>query len=272
MIALIEKAKNNEIDIIFLAIPIQQQSQLEQLTAKLADTTVSLYYIPTFFLTDLLHSRWGYIEEIPYLSLRETPFYGVDGTLKRLEDVIFGSLIVLIISIPMLIIAAVIRQTSKGPILFKQHRYGLNGEKIEVWKFRSMTVAEDGEDIPQAKQNDPRITQFGAFLRRTSLDELPQFINVVQGQMSIVGPRPHAVAHNEGYRKEIYGYMLRHKVKPGITGWAQINGWRGQTDTLEKMEKRVEHDMWYIKNWSILLDIKIIYLTIIHGFTHPNAY
>ena len=269
---LINKAKRSEIDIIFLAMPVQQQYQVEELTTELADTTASLYYVPNFFLTDLLHARWGYLEDIPYLSLRETPFYGVDGTLKRIEDVVLSSLILLLISIPMLIIALAVKFTSKGPVLFKQRRYGLAGEEIEVWKFRSMTVTEDGESIPQAKLNDPRITSLGAFLRKTSMDELPQFINVLQGHMSIVGPRPHAVAHNEEYRKKIYGYMLRHKVKPGITGWAQVNGWRGETDTLDKMENRVEHDVWYIQNWSLWLDLRVIFLTIIYGFTNPNAY
>jgi len=272
LLELIKRAKNNEIDIIFLAMPVHQQHQIEQFTVELADTTASLYYIPNFFLTDLLHARWGYLGDIPYLSLRETPFYGVHGTLKRLEDIILSSLILLLVSIPMLIISLAVKFTSKGPVLFKQQRYGLDGNEIKVWKFRSMTVTEDGDNIPQATRNDPRITPLGAFLRKTSLDELPQFINVIQGQMSIVGPRPHAAAHNEEYRKQIYGYMLRHKVKPGITGWAQINGWRGETDTLDKMENRVEHDIWYIRNWSVWLDLKIIFLTIIHGFTNPNAY
>jgi putative colanic acid biosynthesis UDP-glucose lipid carrier transferase len=269
---LMNKAKNNEIDVIFLALPAEQQSIMEILTTELADTTASVYFIPNFFMTDLLHAKWGYIDDIPYLSLRETPFYGVDGTLKRIEDVVISCLILLITIIPMVIIAILVKLTSKGPVLFRQKRYGLDGKPIEVWKFRSMSVMEDGEDIPQAKKDDPRLTPIGAFLRGTSMDELPQFFNVLQGSMSIVGPRPHAIAHNEEYRKIIYGYMLRHKVKPGITGWAQINGWRGETDTLDKMKNRVDHDMWYIRNWSIWLDIKIIFLTILRGFTGKNVY
>jgi len=172
----------------------------------------------------------------------------------------------------MVIIAIAIKLTSPGPVIFRQRRYGMRGDEIEVWKFRSMTVTEDGHNVPQAKKGDARITPLGAFLRRTSLDELPQFFNVLQGTMSIVGPRPHAVAHNELYRKSIDGYMLRHLVKPGITGWAQVNGWRGETDTDEKMQKRIEYDLEYLQNWSIFLDLKIIVMTIWKGFVNKNAY
>jgi putative colanic acid biosynthesis UDP-glucose lipid carrier transferase len=162
----------------------------------------------------------------------------------------------------MVVIAGAVRLTSGGPVIFKQSRYGLDGQKILVYKFRSMTVTEDGSVVPQAQKNDARVTKLGAFLRRTSLDELPQFINVLQGRMSIVGPRPHAVAHNELYRKLIKGYMVRHKVKPGITGWAQVNGFRGETDTLEKMQGRIDHDLDYLRNWSLALDIRIILRTV----------
>ncbi len=172
----------------------------------------------------------------------------------------------------MLAIGIGVRLTSPGPALFRQRRYGLNGEVIDVLKFRSMSVTEDGDEIKQATKNDPRITKLGAFLRRTNLDELPQFLNVLGGTMSIVGPRPHAVAHNELYRKKVQGYMLRHKVKPGITGWAQVNGWRGETDTLEKMEKRVEHDLDYIRNWSLLWDLQIIFMTVFGSGARRNAY
>jgi putative colanic acid biosynthesis UDP-glucose lipid carrier transferase len=157
-------------------------------------------------------------------------------------------------------------------VIFKQYRYGIDGKKIKVWKFRSMKVMDNGGVVKQATKDDPRVTKFGSFIRRTSLDELPQFINVLQGRMSIVGPRPHAVAHNEEYRQIVDKYMLRHKVKPGITGWAQINGYRGETDTLDKMEKRVEYDLNYIRNWSLWLDIKIIFLTVFKGFVGKNTY
>ncbi|EIV7826318.1 exopolysaccharide biosynthesis polyprenyl glycosylphosphotransferase, partial [Escherichia coli] len=186
--------------------------------------------------------------------------------------IVISSIILIFISPILLIIACLIKLTSPGPIIFKQTRYGMDGKPIKVWKFRSMSVMENDNKVIQATKNDIRITKIGRLLRRTSLDELPQFFNVLFGGMSIVGPRPHAVAHNEQYRNLIEGYMLRHKVKPGITGWAQINGWRGETDTLEKMEKRVEFDLEYIREWSIWLDLKIIFLTIFKGFINKSAY
>jgi putative colanic acid biosysnthesis UDP-glucose lipid carrier transferase len=174
---------------------------------------------------------------------------------------------------PILLAVAVgVKLSSKGPILFKQRRYGLSAEEISVYKFRSMTVTENGDSVKQATKNDSRITPFGSFIRRTSLDELPQFVNVLQGRMSIVGPRPHAVAHNEIYRKVIKGYMIRHKVKPGITGWAQVNGLRGETDTVDKMEARIEYDLDYLRKWSLSLDLKIIARTILLVFKDRNAY
>ena len=172
----------------------------------------------------------------------------------------------------MLCIAAAIKLDSRGPVMFRQLRYGMDGREIEVWKFRSMSVQEDAGNVRQATRGDSRVTRVGAFLRRHSLDELPQFFNVLQGRMSIVGPRPHAVSHNEEYRKQINGYMLRHKIKPGITGWAQVNGWRGETDTLDKMEKRVRYDLEYIQNWSAWLDIKIILMTLFQGFSTKDVY
>jgi putative colanic acid biosynthesis UDP-glucose lipid carrier transferase len=202
----------------------------------------------------------------------ETPFYGINGVLKRASDLILGSAQLLLIAPLMLAIAIGIKLQSPGPAIFKQRRYGLDGREIIVYKFRSMTVAEDGDSIRQATVNDSRVTPFGAFLRRSSLDELPQFINVLQGKMSIVGPRPHAVAHNEMYRKLINGYMIRHKVRPGITGWAQVNGHRGETDTLEKMQKRIEYDLAYLRNWSLQWDLEIILKTVLVVCRKQNAY
>jgi len=170
------------------------------------------------------------------------------------------------------VIAIGVKLSSKGPVFFRQNRYGLNGQPIQVLKFRTMTTMDDGAVVVQASRNDSRITKFGAFLRRTSLDELPQFINVLRGDMSVVGPRPHAVAHNELYRGRIRGYMLRHKVKPGITGWAQVNGWRGETEVLSKMESRVEHDLYYIDNWSLLWDLQIVFLTVFGRRVRSNAF
>lgn len=238
----------------------------------LADTTASVFVVPDLFIFQLNQARWTDFGGLPIVSIYESPFEGMNGTLKRVEDVVLSSLILLVIALPMLVIAAIIKFTSKGSVLFKQRRYGLNGKVVEVWKFRSMSVSDDGETVTQAQKSDPRITLFGAFLRRTSLDELPQFINVLMGDMSVVGPRPHAVAHNEQYRGLIPGYMLRHKVKPGITGWAQINGWRGETDTLDKMQRRVECDLEYMRNWSLWFDLKIVALTVFKGFTSKNAY
>lgn len=269
---LLQRAQDGAIDCVYIAYPMKQEEKIRQLVEQLVDTTVSVHVVPDFFVSDLFHARWRSLGGVLLVSVFESPIYGSNSFLKRLEDLVLGGLILLLISPVMLSIAVAIKMTSTGPILFKQRRYGLSGEVIKVWKFRSMSVLEDGAHVPQAQKNDPRVTPLGAFLRRTSLDELPQFINVLQGQMSIVGPRPHAVAHNEQYRKLIHGYMLRHTVKPGITGWAQVNGWRGETDTMEKMEMRVKCDLDYINNWSIAFDLKIIWMTIFGGMRSKNAY
>jgi putative colanic acid biosynthesis UDP-glucose lipid carrier transferase len=268
----VDAARAGEIDLIYIAFPLRAEPRINELLRKLSDTTATVYLAADFLVFDLLHARWGTLGGVPTVSLHETPFYGVDGWLKRLEDIVLGTLILMIIAIPMLIIGACVKLTSPGPVLFRQRRYGLKGEVIHVLKFRSMTVTEDGADIKQATEGDARVTKLGAFLRRTNLDELPQFLNVLEGTMSIVGPRPHAVAHNELYRKKVQGYMLRHKVKPGITGWAQVNGWRGETDTLEKMERRVEHDLDYIRNWSLFWDLQIIFMTVFGSAARRNAY
>lgn len=269
---LIRKVHAGQIDSVYIALPRRSERRIEELVNQFADTTVSVYVVPDLFISGLMHSRWIDFGGMPLVSVYETPFYGLYEWVKRAEDLILSSLILLLVSPLMMAIAIAIRMSSLGPVLFKQKRFGLNGTVVEVWKFRSMTVCEDGENIPQAKKNDVRITPLGAFLRKTSLDELPQFINVLQGSMSVVGPRPHALVHNEQYRQLIKGYMLRHKVKPGITGWAQVNGWRGETDTLEKMQKRVEYDLEYIQNWSLWFDLEIFVLTVFRGFNDGNAY
>jgi putative colanic acid biosynthesis UDP-glucose lipid carrier transferase len=242
------------------------------LLRALANSTATVYLVADLPSYDLLSARWTALGNAPLISIHDTPFLGVCGCLKRLEDVVVGLAILLLVSVPLLVIAMLVKMTSPGPILFRQRRYGLNGREIRVLKFRTMTVCEDGPLIVQARQNDGRVTPLGRFLRRTSLDELPQFIQVLTGEMSIVGPRPHAVAHNERYRSLIPFYMLRHKVKPGITGWAQVNGWRGETPTVDLMEKRVAHDLEYINNWSFLLDLKIILLTIVGRRKGHNAW
>jgi len=269
---LVRHARDGSIDIVYITLPMSAEKRIQQLLARLSDTTASVYMIPDFFIFDLLHASWGTIGELPAMSISETPFYGVDGLIKRVEDIMLAGTILVVVAIPLLLIAIGVKLSSPGPVIFKQHRYGLRGNKIEVWKFRTMTVCENSDQVVQAQKNDPRVTKFGAFLRRTSLDELPQLFNVLQGCMSLVGPRPHAVVHNEQYRKLIDRYMLRHKVKPGITGLAQVNGWRGETDSLDKMQKRVEHDLAYIHNWSLWLDLKIILLTAFRAFTDKNAY
>ena len=269
---LVEMVKSQKIDVVYITLPLTALHRIYPLLDKLADTTVSVYLVPEFLVANLLHGRWGNLGALPTISIFETPFFGADGILKRSQDIVLGSIILLLIAIPMLLIAIAIKLTSPGPIFFKQKRFGLDGQEILIWKFRTMHVCEEGNDVTQAIRHDSRVTSLGSFLRRTSLDELPQFINVLQGNMSIVGPRPHALLHNEQYRSLIKGYMLRHKVKPGITGWAQVNGWRGETDKLEKMEQRVKYDLWYIYNWSLWLDIKIIFLTLFGGFSGKNAY
>jgi len=268
---LYKDAHDGKLDLVFVALPMRAELRMHTVIDRLADTTVSPYVIPDVFSFDLLHSRLTCLQGIPALSIYDSPLVD-NGWAKRLEDLVLGLGILLVLAIPMLIIAIGVKLTSSGPVFFKQTRYGMGGERIKVWKFRSMTVCEDGPSVAQAKREDPRITPYGNFLRRTSLDELPQLFNVISGSMSLVGPRPHAVAHNEFYRGQIKGYMLRHKVKPGITGLAQVNGFRGETETLDKMSGRIAYDLEYIRNWSVILDIKILWKTIFKGFVGQNVY
>ncbi len=269
---MIEKAKSGEVQVVFITLPMRAEDRIRSIIAQLSDTTASVYIVPDLFVFQMLNSRWTDIQSLPVVSVFENPLFGVDGILKRMVDVTIASVALLLVGIPMLIIAMAVKLTSKGPILFKQKRYGLDGKQIDVWKFRSMTVCENGDKVVQAKKNDKRLTVIGGFLRKSSLDELPQIFNVLSGQMSLVGPRPHANAHNEYYRKQIEGYMLRHKVKPGMTGLAQVNGCRGETETLDKMEARIDYDHRYIRDWSIWLDLKIIYKTLFVVFSRQNAY
>ena len=269
---MIASARSGEWDQIYIALPVEARKRMLRLLDDLSDSATPVRLLPDYFTTNLLHSKFIEIADNPVLCIYDSPFSADHAFIKRIEDLLFGTIILTMISPILLMIAAAVKFTSKGPVLFKQTRYGLKGEKIRVWKFRSMTVCEDGDDVTQATQGDSRYTKIGQFLRKTSLDELPQFFNVIQGTMSIVGPRPHAVAHNEQYRTVIPGYMLRHMIKPGITGWAQINGWRGETNTVYKMRKRIEFDLEYMREWSLWLDIKIIFLTVFRGFTDKNAY
>jgi len=265
-------ARNNHIEMIFISLPMSAQPRIREILDDLHDTTASIYFLPDLYIFDLMQAHFNNVGGIPVVAICESPFSGVDSVVKSASDFVLASIILLLLSPLMIGIALAVTVTSPGPAIFRQRRYGLNGEKIVVYKFRTMKVSEDGSRIEQARIDDPRITRIGALLRRTSLDELPQFINVLQGRMSIVGPRPHAVAHNELYRKLIKGYMLRHKVKPGITGWAQVNGLRGETEVLEKMQKRIELDLYYLQNWSIWFDLWIIMRTAWVVLRRDNAY
>lgn len=264
--------RKNRVSTIFIALPMSSRPQIMKLIDDLYDTTASIYFVLDIFGFNLIQPRVDAIRGIPVVAICESPFCGINGATKRASDIVLATAILTLLSPLMILIALGVKLSSPGPALFKQRRYGLNGEEIKVYKFRSMTVCEDGDCITQATKDDQRITKLGAFLRKTSLDELPQFVNVLLGDMSIVGPRPHAVAHNEMYRKYIKGYMLRHKVRPGITGWAQVHGLRGETETIDKMKARIDYDLDYLRNWSLSLDLWVILKTAFVIFNHKSAY
>jgi len=257
---------------VYITLPLGSQPRIVDLLEQLQGTTASLFFVPDVFGISIIQGRLQDMNGIPVVGICETPFTGTNELAKRVSDVVLATLILVLISPLMLFIACGVKLSSRGPVIFRQRRNGLDGSEIVVYKFRSMTTLDNGPEIRQATRNDPRVTPFGAFLRRNSLDELPQFFNVLQGSMSIVGPRPHAVTHNEQYRQIIKAYMVRHKVKPGITGWAQVHGHRGETDTIEKMRARVEYDLEYLRNWSIGLDLRIIASTIRLVFFDRHAY
>lgn len=263
----------NDIDEVWIAVPLEQTRRLRDVLESLRFSTANVRFVPDLFGLFLINHGVSQILDMPMFDLTASPMTGVNRLVKGFEDRLLSLLIVIVISPLLLALAIGVKLGSPGPVFFRQKRLGWDGKTFEIYKFRSMQVHEESAgQVVQAKRDDPRLTRIGAWMRRTSLDELPQFINVLQGRMSIVGPRPHAIAHNEAYKDQVGGYMLRHKVKPGITGWAQINGWRGETDTLEKMQRRVEHDLYYIEHWSLAFDLKIIFLTIFKGFVNKNAY
>ncbi len=257
---------------VYVTLPLGSQPRIVELLEQVQGTTASVFFVPDVFGISIIQGRLQDMNGVPVVGLCETPFTGTNRLIKRASDIVLATLILVLTAPLLLAIAVGVKLSSPGPALFRQRRNGLDGEEIVVYKFRSMRTLDDGAVVRQATKSDPRITRFGAFLRRSSLDELPQFINVLQGRMSIVGPRPHAVAHNEQYRQLIKAYMVRHKVKPGITGWAQVNGHRGETDTIEKMQARVEYDLEYLRNWSLGLDLQIIARTIKLVFFDRNAY
>jgi putative colanic acid biosynthesis UDP-glucose lipid carrier transferase len=264
--------KTHRVETVFIALPMAAQPHLLKLLDEIKDTTASVYFVPDIFITDLINARIDDINGMPVMAVCESPIVGFNALFKRSFDIVVAGLALATLAPLMLSIAAGVKLGSPGPVLFRQRRYGLDGRQIVVWKFRSMTVAEDGPQVRQATRNDQRVTPLGAYLRRTSLDELPQLFNVLGGSMSLVGPRPHAVAHNEQYRGLIKGYMVRHKVKPGITGWAQVNGLRGETDSVDKMRRRIEHDIEYLRRWSPGFDLRILLKTAIIVFRRTNAY
>lgn len=272
--SVVQFVKDKGIQVVFVVLPSDGVRRAVNVLDELGDTTASMYYVPDFFVFNLMQAQMSEVEGIPVIEVAETPFYGVDGLFKQIFDVTVATIILLLIAPLMLIIALAVKLSSPGPVLFRQKRYGLNGQEITVIKFRSMVVSDDeiSRESQQATRDDERITGVGRFLRRTSLDELPQFFNVLTGDMSICGPRPHSVSHNEQYRKAVKRYMVRHKVKPGVTGWAQVNGLRGEITDPTRMEERIRYDLEYMRNWSPLLDLKIILKTVTLIFRDNNAY
>lgn len=268
----LSEVRAHRYDQVWLAPDGYHADRYRELVRHLSDTTASLFVIPDLLGFSMHRSDITEVAGLPMVRLFGSPFGHFNSAIKRAEDVVVACSCLGVCLVPMLLIALAVKLNSPGPVFFRQHRYGIDGKHILVWKFRTMTVCQDAGPVPQATRCDPRVTRVGAFLRKTSLDELPQFYNVLRGDMSVVGPRPHAVAHNEEYRKRVFGYMLRHAVKPGITGWAQVNGFRGEIESTEMMSKRVDHDIWYIQNWSLWLDLKIILITIFKVLNDPRAY
>ncbi len=269
---LMDMARRGLVDVIYITFPMRAEKRIRDYLELLSDSTASVYIVPDFFVFQMLHARWNQINGLPVVSVFETPISGIDGILKRGFDLVVATLLLVLLAVPMAILGLLVKGSSSGPVFFRQKRYGLSGEEIQVWKFRSMDCCDNGPSVRQATADDGRITPIGRFMRKTSLDELPQLFNVITGSMSLVGPRPHATAHNEHYRPLIHGYMLRHKVKPGITGLAQINGWRGETENIEKMQGRIECDHRYIRDWSLWMDIKILCKTARVVLRQENAY
>jgi len=269
---LADYVKSGRIDIIYIALPMCSHPRVRMLLDELHDTTASIYFVPDILLFDLIQARVDTIGGMPLLAVCESPYAGINALIKRTSDLVLASAILVLTAPLAAAIALGVKLSSPGSVLFRQRRYGVDGREIVVYKFRTMTCLEDGDVVRQVTRDDPRTTRFGAFLRRYSLDELPQLVNVIQGRMSVVGPRPHAVAHNELYRKLIRGYMIRHKVRPGITGLAQVRGLRGETESIEKMCARVECDLEYLRHWSLLLDLRIVLRTIVVVLKRDNAY
>lgn len=258
---------------VWLALPLRAEDRIQDILYQLRHRTVAVRFVPDIFEFRLLNRPITEVAGMPLLDLNVSPMVGMNRLLKSLEDYALAGLLLALTTPLMIAIALAVKVSSPGPVLFRQLRHGWDGRPFTIYKFRTMVVHDEPTGVAsQAVRGDPRITRIGAVLRRTSLDELPQLVNVLQGHMSLVGPRPHALEHNEAYKDMIDAYMQRHRVKPGMTGWAQVNGLRGETGSLEKMRKRVEYDLYYIEHWSLWFDLKIIMLTVAHALSGHNAY
>lgn len=266
-------ASAGEVDEVILAVSGDAPMGVRLAMTKLAGTQVEVKISPGVLNAGFPILGFSKVAGIPGLTVQARPLAGWGAPLKRAEDIVLTGLMLILLAPLLLFVGAMIKIDSPGPVIFRQERHGFNNNRFIVFKFRTMRyIPKPDASVPQARRNDPRVTRVGAFLRRTSLDELPQLFNVLRGDMSLVGPRPHATAHNDKYAPLIDGYLSRHRVKPGITGWAQVNGWRGETETLEKMRKRLEHDLFYVSNWSLLLDFKVLALTFPVIIGGNNAY
>jgi Undecaprenyl-phosphate glucose phosphotransferase len=256
---------------VWIAVPWEDKLLLDLGLEALKSAVVDVNVVPDLHQYRLLNQSIGEWAGLPVISLAGTPMTDAERSLKTFMDRVGALVLTLLLSPLLLLIAMLIRMSDGGPVIYRQRRHGIGGESIDILKFRTMKAEPGDAEFRQAAPNDERVTGLGRFLRRTSLDELPQILNVLKGEMSLVGPRPHPLALNEEFKSRIPRYMLRHKVKPGITGWSQVNGFRGQTDTPEKMALRIEHDLWYIQNWSLWLDLKILLMTPF-AMMHRNAY
>ncbi len=271
---LMRAMRTSRVDEIVLALPGHDTAQIRAITDRLRSVAANVKLCPEEISLELPNLGYGEVAGIPMLKLSERPLSGWRLFAKAIEDRTISALLLVAFAPVMLLVAAAIKLTSRGPVFFRQTRYGFNNNEFVVLKFRTMKEGESPSDpaVAQAQRDDPRVTAVGRMLRRTSLDELPQLFNVLRGEMSLVGPRPHAVAHNVEYSAAINEYLSRHRVKPGITGWAQVNGFRGETRTLDLMRQRVQYDLYYIEHWSVLFDLRILLMTLFVGFVHRNAY
>jgi putative colanic acid biosynthesis UDP-glucose lipid carrier transferase len=260
------------VDHVYITLPVGSDA-MAKLNERLLDTTASVSFLPQVLSAGVPNLHIEEVAGVPLFTSFDSPFADSGRRLvKRATDVAVAAILLVVAAPLMVLVGVAVKVSSRGPVLFRQRRHGLDGREILIYKFRTMTVMEDGARVDQAQRSDPRVTRLGRYLRRSSLDELPQLVNVLQGRMSVIGPRPHALAHNEQYRRLIAGYARRHKIKPGLSGLAQVNGCRGETKTVDAMRARVEHDLYYLRNWSLWLDLRIAFKTLAVVFRDPNAY